>query len=96
MKKDTTLRLDDLSINGKFIEITDDKKTAIPEFYKLRCLESDIDGLIEDVRDVVIKYGDEDNLVVDNPITEDWYKRIIDRLLLQAVREDMDAISIVQ
>ena len=95
LKKDSTRRLDDLSINGKFIEITD-KKTAVPEFYRLRSLESDIDGLIDEVTNIIIKYGDEDNLVVDNPIIEDWYKRIIDRLLLQAVREDMDAISIVQ
>ena len=48
------LRFDDLSINGKFVEITDDK-TAIPEFYKLRSLESDIDGLIDEVTNIIIK-----------------------------------------
>ena len=95
LKKDTLLRYSDLSVNGKFVKITDEK-TAIPDFYKLRTLERDIDGLINSVKQINIKYGDEGNLVVDNPITEDWYKRIIDRLLLQAVREDMDAISIVQ
>ena len=84
-----------MSVNGKFVKITDEK-TAVPTFSSLRWLERHIDRMIKPIMAIDDKYGDVDNLVVDNPITEDWYKRIIDRLLLQAVREDKDAISIVQ
>ena len=93
--KDLVFSSSTLSVNGKFVKITDEK-TAVPKFSNLRWLEKYINRMIKPIQEIDNKYGDVDNLVVDNPITEDWYKRIIDRLLLQAVREDMDAISIVQ
>tara|TARA_R100001460_G_scaffold62843_1_gene103056 strand:+ start:4730 stop:10717 length:5988 start_codon:yes stop_codon:yes gene_type:complete len=85
----------ELSINGKFVKIINEK-SAVPKFYELRILESNIDKMINKINKLDIKYGDPENLVVDNPIQDDWYKRIIDRLLSQAIKENMDALSIVQ
>ena len=96
LKKDSLLKYDDYTINGKFVEITDEL-TAVPEFMNLRTLERQLDNLTESVHEINLKYGRFiENLVVDNPIKEDWHKRIIDRLLLQAVKENKDAISIAQ
>ena len=84
---------DDLSINGKF-EIS--KKLELPSFFNLRRLANNMEYLIKDVENISDKYADSRKLIPGNPIQEDWYKRIIDRILLQAVKEDKDFISIAQ
>ncbi len=83
----------DLSINGKF-----EKRENLEEvqFFQLRQLKSQLTFAIQDIVNISDKYGDREKLIPDNPIQEDWYKRIIDRILLQAVKEDKDSISIAQ
>tara|TARA_R100001591_G_scaffold95407_1_gene101210 strand:+ start:4755 stop:10526 length:5772 start_codon:yes stop_codon:yes gene_type:complete len=72
------------------------EKYAFPQFSDLKYLEIAINNTIIQLNKLNNKYGDPKNLVVDNPIQDDWYKRIIDRLLTQAIKENMDALSIVQ
>ena len=84
---------DDLSINGKF---ETSKELTLPSFFHLRQLSNNMEYVIDHVENIGDKYGNPENLIPDNPIQEDWYKRIIDRILLQAVKEDKDFISIAQ
>ena len=82
-----------LSINGKF-----EKRENLEavQFFQLRQLANKLEYLVDDVQNIGDKYGNPENLIPNNPIQEDWYKRIIDRILLQAVKEDKDSISIAQ
>ena len=82
-----------LSINGKF-----EKRENLEavQFFQLRQLANKLEYLVDHVQNIGDKYGNPENLIPGNPIQEDWYKRIIDRILLQAVKEDKDYISIAQ
>jgi hypothetical protein len=83
-----------LSINGKFLEPREDLE--IVDYFWLNSLKNKLDYFSDEINKIGEKYGDPSQLIPDNPVQEDWYKRIIDRILLQAVKEDKDAISIAQ
>ena len=83
-----------LSINGKFLEPREDLE--IVDFLYLDSLKYRMGRLSDKLSEIKDKYANPYNLIPDNPIQEDWYKRIIDRILLEAVKENKDAISIAQ
>ena len=83
-----------LSVNGKFLEPREDLEVV--DFMYLEHLKNRLGYLQKDINNIADKYTDPSQLIPDNPVQEDWYKRIIDRILLQAVKEDKDAISIAQ
>jgi len=59
-------------------------------------LIKDLNSLKESVKTNKIKYGYPENLLPKNPITKKFYKRILERELLAAVKNGQDALSVVQ
>jgi len=57
---------------------------------------SDLMTLKDSVKTNKVKYGYPENLLPKNPITKKFYKRILERELLAAVKNNQDALSVVQ
>ena len=57
-------------------------------------LIKNLKSLKSSVESVKYKYGNPENLVVKNPVTKKFYKRILERELLAAVKDGHDAFSV--
>ena len=62
------------------------------EFNKL--LLKDLKDLQISLLNIRAKYGNPENLVIKNPVTKKFYKRILERQLYEAAKDGQDALSV--
>ena len=62
------------------------------EFNKL--LLRDLKDLQNSVATIKAKYGNPENLIIKNPVTKKFYKRILERQLYEAAKDGQDALSV--